>query len=108
MSAARRYRYLVQSHGPILVGGGGGGLGGSGDRLLRVLVEAQLLGKVSGQPFYSDRIFGGLWVNGKKTHFQILKPMSKKTNHKQGYYILGRHGTAAPEEVTIRFNNIIM
>jgi len=86
MSTARRYRYLVQSHGPILAGGGGGGLGGSGDRLLRVLVEAQLLGKVFGQPFYSDRIFGGLSVNGeKKTHFQILNQI-KKTNHKQGYY----------------------
>lgn len=66
MSATRRYWYLVQSHGPILVGGGGCGLGGGGGRLLRVLVEAQLLGKVPGQPSHSDRIFGGLSVNEEK------------------------------------------
>ncbi|CAI6356979.1 unnamed protein product [Macrosiphum euphorbiae] len=84
MSAARRYRYLVQSHGPILVGGGGGGLGGSGDCLLGVLVEAQLLSKVSGQPFYSDRIFGGLWVNGKKNTFSDFKTNEQKNKPQAG------------------------
>lgn len=108
MSAARRYWYLVQSHGPILVGGGGGGLGGSGGRLLSVFVEAQLLGKVPGQPFYSDRIFGGLSVNREK-NISDFKTNEQKNKPRAGN-ILGHHGTAVPagEEVTIRFNNVII
>lgn len=82
MSTARRYRYLVKSHGLILVGGGGGGCGGGCGRLLRVLVEAQLLGKVSWQPFYSVCIFGGLSVNGVKKNISDCK-INKQKKTKQ-------------------------
>jgi len=96
MSAARRYRYLVQSHRPILVGGSGGGCGGGCGRLLRVLVEAQLLCKVPGQPFYSYRIFGSLPANGLKhiLDFKINKQKNKQTASRYNNIIQVRHGSA--------------
>jgi len=93
MSTARRYRYLVQRHGSILVAVGCGGCRGGGGRLLRVLVEAQLLGKVSGQPFCSDRSFGGLSINGNKN---VISLIISNISHKCGGY-----RTAVPGEDNI-------